>query len=84
MSQTHGAVRFSRHALCELEKDGLTTVDALNILKSPDSKIHQDGEFENGSFRYRIETANIVVVVGFTVDGTGINVVTAWDKRKEG
>ena len=73
---------FSRHALVELGKDDLTVVDALNIIKSPDSKIAIDGELQNGSFRYRLETAQILVVVSFSNDGTGLTVVTAWKKKK--
>lgn len=37
------SVLFSRHALDELEKDDLTTSDAINILKSPDAKILSEG-----------------------------------------
>jgi hypothetical protein len=44
-------VRFSRHALKELENDNLTPTDALNVLKSLDAKIIQDGELENGNYR---------------------------------
>ena len=46
VSQHPEAVRFTGHAREELEKDDLTTVDAFNVLKSPDSKIHKDGELE--------------------------------------
>ena len=84
ISKNPNEVRFSVHATQELMKDGLTTVDAQNVLKSSDAKIHQDGEFEKGSYRYRMETTNLVVVIAFTVDGSGLNVVTAWDKRKGG
>ncbi len=75
-------IRFSGHSIRELANDQLTTVDALNVLKSPDSKIHSEGELENGSYRYRLETTHLVIVVAFTTDGTGLNIVTAWDKRK--
>lgn len=75
-------VRFSRHALDELRADELTPTDALNVLKSPDAKINMEGEFEKGSYRYRLETSNLMAVVGFWCDGTGINVITAWDKKK--
>lgn len=84
LSQHPEAVRFSRHALEELEKDDLTTGDALNVLRSPDSKIHKDGELEKGSYRYRVETNNILVVIGFQEDGNGLVVITAWRKGKGG
>lgn len=82
MSQTPQNVRFSRHAIEELTHDDLTTTDAINVLTSPDSRIHQDGEWENGNYRYRLEISNLMIVIGFWKDGYGINVVTAWDKRK--
>jgi hypothetical protein len=82
LSQHPENIRFSRHALVELKNDDLTLTDALNLLKSPASKIHLEGEWENGNYRYRLETLNILVVVGFWQDGTGLNVITAWDKRK--
>jgi uncharacterized phage infection (PIP) family protein YhgE len=82
MSQSPGNARFSKHAIEELDKDGLTTADAINVLKSTDAKIFKDGEWENGNYRYRLETSHLLVVVGFWNDGTGLSVVTAWDKRK--
>lgn len=77
-----GNIFFSKHSLEELKEDGLTTIDALNVLKSTDSKISDEGEFENGSYRYRVQTNYMMVVVSFSNDGNCINVVTAWDKRK--
>lgn len=74
------AIIFSKHALEELENDDLTTVDAVNVLKSPDS-ILEDGEFVSGSWRYRVCTTMIVVVIAFTETGTATIVVTAWYKK---
>jgi hypothetical protein len=74
---------FSSHALEELINDGLTTIDVLNILKSHQSRICKEGEFEKGSYRYRVETKNLVVVIAFHKAGNGITVVTAWDKRSK-
>lgn len=82
MSHHPENVRFSKHAMVELANDDLTPTDALNVLKSPDAKIHREGEWENENYRYRLETSNLLIVVGFWSDGTGLNVVTAWDKRK--
>lgn len=82
MNTYPGNVLVSRHATEELANDNLTTTDVLNVLKSPDARIHQDGDWKNGSYRYRIETSNLMVVVGFWKDGRGLNIVTAWDKRK--
>lgn len=84
MAQYPEAVFFSKHAIQELMADDLTTVDALNVLKSPASRINQEGEWEKGSFRYRLETTNLMVVIAFQEDGKGLIVVTAWDKRRKG
>ncbi len=77
-------IAFSAHALEELANDGLTIVDAWNVLKSTASKINKDGELEKGSYRYRLETNFILLVIAFWPNGKGLNVVTAWDKRKQG
>jgi hypothetical protein len=74
---------FSRHALQELQADNLTTGDAWNILKSSDSRILDEGEFEKGSYRYRLETNFIMVVIAFQSNGQGLVIITAWDKRNK-
>ena len=84
MTTRPGNVSFSKHAEQELIKDGLTTADALNVLTSPTAKILNDGEEERGSYRYRLETGNLLIVVAFSEDGLNLTVVTAWDKRKKG
>lgn len=73
-------VRFSRHALEEMKKDNLTTVDIENILKSPASRILKNGEFKDGSYRYQFGTSKIVVVIAFWTNGDGLNIVSAWRK----
>jgi hypothetical protein len=74
-------VLFSKHAEEELIKDGLTVVDAINILSSPDAKILSDGELEKGTYRYRLETNKICLVVAFG-SNEEIIVVTAWRKKR--
>lgn len=74
----HGTVRFSRHAVEEMAKDNLNEVDALNVIRG--------GAFEamdliSGTWRYRIGTSIMVVVVAFPVQGR-ISVVTAWRKKR--
>lgn len=71
---------FSRHALVEIKKDDLTTSDILNVIKSGHAQIHSDAELENGSYRYRLETQNIMVVLAFSSSESMI-VVTAWRKK---
>lgn len=75
-------IRFSSHSNKELAADGLFHVDVLNVLQSADSRIHSEGELENGSYRYRLETRLIMVVIAFSPEGDGLTVVTAWNKRR--
>ena len=70
-------ISFSGHCREELKKDDLTTVDAFNILKA--GNIFKDPELTNGTYRYRVETNNIVVVVSFLAPDF-IRCVTAWRK----
>jgi hypothetical protein len=69
-----GTVTFSRHALDELRKDDLTTVDAVNALRGG---VVAPGELERGTWRYRVRTARLVVVVAFRSE-TELVVVTGW------
>lgn len=73
-------IRYSKHALEELQNDNLTTSDVLNIIKSSDAKILKEPDFEKGSYRYRLETKRITVVVAFD-SPTSFVVVTAWRNR---
>lgn len=77
MQQSPSNVRFSRHAMEEMEKDNLIVSDVLNVMKSPDSRIINEAEFERGSYRYRLETNKITVVIAFD-SPTSFVVVTAW------
>ena len=74
-----GSVVLSRHAEEELAKDGLTTVDATNVLR--EGKIIEPPEQEHGTWRYRVHTEQMVVVVTF-VSESKLKVITAWRKKK--
>lgn len=74
-------IRFSRHALEEMLKDDLMMADILNVIKSPSAKILSDAELENGSYRYRLETNNIMVVLSFDTEDSLV-IVTAWRKNE--
>jgi hypothetical protein len=75
------------HARKEMEKDGLTDVDAVNVLRGGTVR---EGEFENGSWRHRVETQRMVFVVTFdpepekmptaeeSVDELELVIVTGW------
>jgi len=79
------------HARKEMEKDGLTDVDAVNVLRGG---VVKEGEFENGSWRHRVETQKMVFVVAFdpelevmpaaddSVEDLELVVVTGWRQSR--
>jgi hypothetical protein len=58
-----GRAIYSRHAKQKLLADDLTTVDCENVLRGGGFR---PGEFEHGTWRYRVETIRIAVVVALT------------------
>ena len=72
-----GTVSFSGHALEEMRKDKLTTVDCTNVLRAG---VVDPGEWDRGSWRYRAKTNTICVVVTFRSEAHLV-VVTAWRIR---
>jgi arginine/ornithine N-succinyltransferase beta subunit len=79
MSRYPSNVRFSKHARKELAKDDLTTVDALNVLKSSSAHIKNMPDFKDGSWRYTVETNLIGICVAFDTQ-TSLAVVSGWRK----
>lgn len=73
-----GVVAPSHHALVEMEKDGLTMVDCTNVLRGGWA---EPGEWEKGSWRYRVRTARICVVVAFRSESK-LSIVTAWREQQ--
>ena len=73
-----GHISFTRHARDELKNDQLTTVDAMNVLASTDSRITDEPEFKNDIWRYRVKTNKICVVISFYEDHHGILVITVF------
>ena len=73
-----GTVSFSGHALEEMAKDDLTTVDCTNVLRGG---VVEPGDLEKGSWRYRVRTARICVVVAFRSEQR-LAVVTAWREKR--
>jgi len=57
------------HARKEMDKDDLTDVDAVNVLRGG---VVREAEWENGSWRYRVETAKIVFVATFDPEPEGM------------
>ncbi len=73
-----GVVAPSSHALEEMEKDGLTMVDCANVLRAG---WVEPAEWENGSWRYRVRTTRMCVVIAFRSESK-LAIVTAWRERR--
>ena len=71
---TCGEVVSSRHAADEMAKDGLALIDCVNVLRGG---VVEPAELERGTWRYRVHTRRISVVVAFRSE-TRLVVVTAW------
>ena len=69
-----GQVSWSMHATEEMKNDELTTVDCANVLRAG---VVEEPEFERGTWRYRVRTQKIFVVVAFRSD-TELSIVTTW------
>ena len=67
----------SGHALEEMERDKLTIIDVTNVLRGG---VVDPPEMENGSWRYRVRTQRIAVIVAFRSE-TEMRIVTAWRIR---
>lgn len=73
----NGTVSFSGHGRQEMANDGLTEIDVVNVLRGG---AVEPAEWENGSWRYRVRTARMVVVIAFR-SAIALVVVTAWRLR---
>lgn len=69
-----GQVSWSMHAKEELAKDHLTIPDCTSVLRAG---VVEEPEWKDGSWRYRVWTQKITVVVAFR-SGTELTIVTAW------
>jgi len=72
-----GEVRFTRHALEEMKKDGLEEIDCVNVLRGG---AVGPGELANGSWRYPVRTPRVTVIVAFRSEAK-LAVVTAWREK---
>jgi hypothetical protein len=73
-----GTIGFSDHALREMAKDDLTTVDAANVLRGG---LVEFSEEVGRTWRYRVRTSRMTFVVAFHSE-TRLRVVTAWRKQR--
>lgn len=71
---SQGGVNFSPHAEKEMLADRLMEADILCVLRGG---LVEPAEFELGSWRYRVRTNKIFVVVAFRSESE-IRIVTAW------
>lgn len=62
-----------------MKKRDLKTGDVINVLHK--GQIYGDPEFENGSWRYRIQTNNITIVIAFRKPNHVV-VVSAWRNKR--
>jgi hypothetical protein len=69
-----GNVVLTSHAQQEMAKDNMTMLDVTNVLRGG---VVDPGEYENGSWRYRVRTGRMCVVVAFRSEAELV-VVTAW------
>lgn len=76
--RSRGSVVLSRHAREEMAKDQLDAVDVDNVLRGG---VVEPGEYENGSWRYRVRTDRITVVIAFRSESELV-VVTAWRNKR--
>jgi hypothetical protein len=74
---SRGVVSPSKHACEEMQNDNLGIVDCINVLRAG---VVEEPEQVNGTWRYRVRTAQIVVVVAFRSE-THLRIVTAWRQR---
>lgn len=57
------------HARQEMNKDELSDLDAVNVLRGGTVR---EAEFENGSWRFRVDTQRMVFVVTFEPEPEGM------------
>jgi hypothetical protein len=69
-----GKVSFTDHCHKELAKDDRSTGDCVNAIRGG---AYHEAEFENGSWRYQIQTGKVGVVFLFRSEKE-ILVITAW------
>ncbi|MBW6512852.1 MAG: DUF4258 domain-containing protein [Desulfuromonadaceae bacterium] len=73
-----GFVTYAQpHAEDRMRQRSITTVDCANVLRGG---VVAEGELENGSWRYRVYTPRICIVIRFESE-TVLEVVTAWREK---
>lgn len=70
-------VRLTKHCREEMQNDSLASSDIYNVLMG--GHIYDYPEFEHGTYRYRVETQKIAVIITFEVPDK-IRCITTWRK----
>lgn len=70
-------VSYSSHALQRMRERDLMAGDVINVIRS--GEIIDEPEFEKNSWRYKVETTRIAVIVAFN-NPNHIIVVSTWRK----
>ena len=75
-----GWIKWATHAEERLKEHRLTIPDVINVVRAG---VVDEGELENGSWRYRVRTQRIAVVAAFDGDddedkADTLVIVTAW------
>jgi hypothetical protein len=73
-----GVVTFRVHAKARLAERSMDSVDVVNVLRAG---VVQEPEMEDGTWRYRVCTMRMTVVVAFR-SKTELVVVTAWRNER--
>ena len=74
-----GALRYSKHALDEMAKDSIIKPEIHSALRA--GQMTEPPEMENGTWRYRIRTQKLVIVVALRSEAIA-TVITAWKLRR--
>ena len=69
-----GFVEVSAHAIDEMRKDGLETVDCVNLVRAG---VFEPAEYVNREWRYRVHTSRMCIVIAFR-SAARLRIVTAW------
>jgi hypothetical protein len=72
-----GTVSFSRHAENEMANDPLGSIDRIDVVNVLRGGVVDPAELVNETWRYRVRTQRISVVVAFRSE-MNLIVVTAW------
>lgn len=74
-----GHIAWRDHAFREMAADNLETLDCMTVLRA--GAVREPADLEKGTWRYRVHTNRLCVVVAFRSE-TELTVVTTWRKKQ--